>query len=163
MATARNERKRGKALRETLPRSGHGDLRLSDDRDPIGVLEHQHTSRLADLVPVRIGRMLQSPFAFYRGTAAQMATDLRDDATTGLRVVSCGDAHISNFGLFASPERFYHQVDTTAIEELLSEDEDIKLTRKIAKKARKRTADRVLSKITTALRTAPCASSTSHP
>ncbi len=72
---------------------------------PSGVLERQHESRLADLVPVRVGRMLQSPFAFYRGTAAVMAADLRDAPTTGVDVVSCGDAHISNFGFYASPER----------------------------------------------------------
>jgi uncharacterized protein (DUF2252 family) len=60
---------------------------------------------LADLVPVRIGRMLQSPFAYYRGTAAVMAHDLAAGSVTGPRVACCGDAHISNFGLFASPER----------------------------------------------------------
>lgn len=91
--------------RAALPRRGQAELVLPRERDPLGVLEGQHASRLADLVPVRIGRMLQSPFAFYRGTAAVMAADLRDAPSTGIDVVACGDAHISNFGFYASPER----------------------------------------------------------
>ncbi|WP_420111088.1 DUF2252 domain-containing protein [Pseudactinotalea sp.] len=78
---------------------------LPHDRDPVAIIEGQHASRLPDLVPVRIGRMLQSPFTYYRGTAAVMAADLRDAPTTDLDVVACGDAHISNFGFYASPER----------------------------------------------------------
>ena len=95
----------GRRLRKRLPRRQLAELVLPADRDPLGILEEQHASRLKDLVPVRVGRMLQSPFAFYRGTAAVMAADLRGAPTTDLEVVSCGDAHISNFGFFASPER----------------------------------------------------------
>lgn len=95
----------GRRVRKRLPRRGLAELVLPVDRDPIGILEEQHASRLKDLVPVRVGRMLQSPFSFYRGTAAVMAADLRGAPTTDLEVVSCGDAHISNFGFFASPER----------------------------------------------------------
>ena len=104
MLTVREGRARGRSLRQTIPRAAHAELSLSD-RDPIGILTEQNASRLADLVPVRIGRMLQSPFAFYRGTAAVMAHDLSTDPVTGQQVVCCGDAHISNFGMFASPER----------------------------------------------------------
>jgi uncharacterized protein (DUF2252 family) len=100
----RELQKKGKSLRSSLPRRGHAELSLPD-RDPVGLIAGQNESRLADLVPVRIGRMLQSPFAYYRGTAAVMAHDLAAAAVTGQRVVCCGDAHISNFGLFASPER----------------------------------------------------------
>lgn len=92
-------------MRRETPRSAHSMLVLGDDRDPLGILEDQNETRLADLIPVRIGRMLQSPFAFYRGTAGVMAADLRHGPSTGVPVVCCGDAHISNFGLFASPER----------------------------------------------------------
>lgn len=95
----------GRSVRKRLPRRGLAELVLPVDRDPLGILEEQHASRLKELVPVRVGRMLQSPFSFYRGTAAVMAADLRDAPTTDLEVVSCGDAHISNFGFFASPER----------------------------------------------------------
>lgn len=95
----------GRRARKRLPRRGLAELVLPIDRDPLGILEEQHASRLKDLVPVRVGRMLQSPFSFYRGTAAVMAADLRGAPTTDLEVVSCGDAHISNFGFFASPER----------------------------------------------------------
>src|SRR6187397_1286556 len=95
----------GRRLRKRLPRRGLAELVLPVDRDPLGILEEQHASRLKDLVPVRVGRMLQSPFSFYRGTAAVMAADLRGAPTTDLEVVSCGDAHVSNFGFFASPER----------------------------------------------------------
>ncbi len=75
------------------------------DRDPLRIIEEQNSTRLQDLVPVRIGRMLQSPFAYYRGTAANMAADLANSATTDINVVCCGDAHISNFGFYASPGR----------------------------------------------------------
>lgn len=215
--TARRERERGRALRATLPRDAHGGIALRDDRDPLGILQEQHASRLQELIAVRVGRMLQSPFTFYRGTAGQMAYDLAAGATTDLRVVSCGDAHISNFGFFASPERnlvfdlndfdeggvapfewdvkrlagsvhiggrdiglseqqcreateravaeyartlrelmdgtvlerFYRQVDTAAIEAVLTDPDEIARTRRNAKKARKRTADQVLAKIAT--------------
>ncbi|MFD2793472.1 DUF2252 domain-containing protein [Promicromonospora vindobonensis] len=96
---------RGAAARRRLPRRALAALHLPPDRDPIGILERQHASRLQDLVPVRVGRMLESPFAFYRGSAAIMASDLAAGPTTGLDVVACGDAHIANFGFYASPER----------------------------------------------------------
>lgn len=95
----------GRAARRTLRRRDQAVLTLPEDRDPVGLIEGQHASRLAELVPVRVGRMLQSPFTFYRGTAALMAADLKDAPTTGFDVVACGDAHISNFGFYASPER----------------------------------------------------------
>lgn len=95
----------GKVLRETTPRSAHADLGLAADRDPLRIIEEQHSSRLTDLVPVRMRRMVESPFAYYRGTAAVMAADLIGSADIGLEVIACGDAHLSNFGFFASPER----------------------------------------------------------
>lgn len=95
----------GKRIRERMPRSEQAKLILPEDRDPMTILEKQHESRLQDLVPVRIGRMLESPFAYYRGTAAVMAADLRDAPDTGVDVVACGDAHISNFGFYATAER----------------------------------------------------------
>jgi len=104
MFTVREGRRRGRELRTSLPLDEHGDLVLPD-RDPVRILEQQNATRLADLVPVRTGRMLQSPFAFYRGTAAVMAHDLSTARVTGEQVLSCGDAHISNFGMYASPER----------------------------------------------------------
>lgn len=75
------------------------------DRDPVAILEQQHLDRVPELVPVRVGRMVQSPFAFFRGAAAVMADDLAGTAVTGTHVVACGDAHLANFGLYASPER----------------------------------------------------------
>ncbi|PRB07129.1 hypothetical protein CQ047_14280 [Microbacterium sp. MYb72] len=74
-------------------------------RDPLGILERQNRTRLQDLVPLRIERMSASPFAFYRGTAALMAADLADAPHSGILVASCGDAHVSNFGFYASPQR----------------------------------------------------------
>ena len=97
-------RRIGRDRRKAMSRSAHAELRLPE-RDPVAVIEEQNASRLADLVPVRIGRMLQSPFTYYRGTAGVMARDLAGGVDTGVWVVSCGDAHVSNFGLFASPER----------------------------------------------------------
>ncbi|MFF1574685.1 DUF2252 domain-containing protein [Leifsonia sp. NPDC058292] len=96
---------RGRAARAALPRSAHGRYEADAHRDPLGVLDRQHETRLPDLVPLRVARMLQNPFAFYRGTAAIQAADLAGEANTGAGVVLCGDAHIGNFGLFASPER----------------------------------------------------------
>src|SRR5689334_18813992 len=96
----------GRDLRKTTPRSDHaatvGPLRA---RDPVGVLEEQHASRVPELVPIRRARMAESPFAFFRGGAAIMAADLADTPTTGLAVQACGDAHVTNFGKFATPER----------------------------------------------------------
>ncbi len=93
----------GKDLRGSVPRSQAAVLSVPKQRDPVGIIAEQNEPRLQDLVPVRIGRMLQSPFAFYRGTAAIMAADLSTDPTPDLRVIACGDAHISNFGFFAFP------------------------------------------------------------
>ncbi|MBP3037575.1 DUF2252 domain-containing protein [Arthrobacter sp. zg-ZUI100] len=96
----------GKALRETTPVSSHtGWLPAPDRPDPLALLEEQNLTRDQDLVPVRHGRMLASPFTFFRGAAKVMAADLKDTPRAGLGVQLCGDAHLSNFGLFASPER----------------------------------------------------------
>src|SRR3974390_1377806 len=73
--------------------------------DPVAILGAQGAGRISDLVPIRHGRMLASPFAFYRGAAAVMAADLAETARTGIHVQLCGDAHLANFGAFGSPER----------------------------------------------------------
>ncbi len=96
----------GRALRATTPRSSHAAWAPPPDRpDPIDLLEAQAQTRLSDLVPIRYGRMLASPFAFLRGSAAVMAHDLASTPVSGLTVQLCGDCHLSNFGAFASPER----------------------------------------------------------
>ena len=102
-----DERKaRGLEAREQTPPSGHTKWRPAADRpDPVALLEEQNTTREQDLVPVRHGRMMASPFTFYRGAAKIMATDLQDTPVAGLQAQLCGDAHLSNFGAFASPER----------------------------------------------------------
>src|SRR5690349_13525015 len=102
-----DERKaRGLEARELTPVSSHIGWRPATDRaDPVGLLEKQNATREPDLVPVRHGRMMVSPFTFYRGTAKIMAADLKDTPVAGLTVQLCGDAHLSNFGVFASPER----------------------------------------------------------
>ena len=97
---------KGKALREKAPRSSHGEWKPAEDRpDPIGLLQAQDEGRIKHLLPIKYGRMLESPFAFFRGSAVVMAADLAGTPTTGERVILCGDAHLSNFGVFASPER----------------------------------------------------------
>ncbi|MGA2321680.1 MAG: DUF2252 domain-containing protein [Solirubrobacteraceae bacterium] len=97
---------RGKAARAEVPRSSHGVFEPEPNRlDPIELLERQARSRVPELVPIRYGRMLTSPFAFYRGAALIMASDLSATPRSGLTVQCCGDAHLSNFGVFASPER----------------------------------------------------------
>jgi uncharacterized protein (DUF2252 family) len=97
---------RGKALRSVASRTSHAPWAPAGDRpDPIALLEEQAASRVAELVPIRYGRMLVSPFTFYRGAALIMASDLSTTPCTGLDVQCCGDAHLSNFGLFGSPER----------------------------------------------------------
>ncbi|WP_166352795.1 DUF2252 domain-containing protein [Phytoactinopolyspora limicola] len=214
-ASAAEARVLGRHLRDLVGRRRHADFELRD-RDPVGILEEQHVTRLQGLIPVRIGRMLQSPFAYYRGTAAVMAHDLATAPVTGHHVVICGDAHISNFGLFASPERrvlfdlndfdeasvgpwewdvkrmaasvyigardnnyteeqaasateaavrryretmatleqrsaierYFFQVETDWLETTVSSDEQ-KILRKTVRKARQRTSDQVLEKITT--------------
>ena len=99
-------RAQGKEARNWTPRSSHAGWVPADDRpDPVALLEAQNRTREPDLVWVRHGRMLVSPFTFYRGTAKIMATDLDGTPTAGLNVQLCGDAHLSNFGAFASPER----------------------------------------------------------
>jgi uncharacterized protein (DUF2252 family) len=96
----------GRTARDSIPPSSHTGWSPAADRpDPVGLLEQQDRTREPDLVPVRHGRMMVSPFTFYRGAAKIMAVDLKDTPAAGLRVQLCGDAHLSNFGMFASPER----------------------------------------------------------
>ena len=97
---------RGKAARAEVPRSSHAVFEPGPERpDPIDLLERQAATRVPELVPIRYGRMLVSPFTFYRGAALIMAHDLAATPRSGLNVQCCGDAHLSNFGVFASPER----------------------------------------------------------
>jgi uncharacterized protein (DUF2252 family) len=106
MATRSERKKMGKGLRERAPRSSHGDWAPAPDRpDPISLLQAQDEGRLEHLLPIKYGRMLASPFAFLRGSAAVMAADLALAPATGLHTQLCGDAHLSNFGVFATPER----------------------------------------------------------
>jgi uncharacterized protein (DUF2252 family) len=101
-----DRRAAGKEARNRTPLSSHAGWAPTTDRpDPVGLLEEQNLTREPDLVPVRHGRMLVSPFTFYRGAAKVMAADLDGTPTAGLKVQLCGDAHLSNFGAFASPER----------------------------------------------------------
>ena len=96
---------RGKDARAVAPLESHAEFAPGGPRDPVGLLLEQATSRVPELVPIRHGRMLVSPFTFYRGAALPMAADLAGTPASGLRVQLCGDAHLSNFGAFASPER----------------------------------------------------------
>jgi uncharacterized protein (DUF2252 family) len=104
---ARQEnRSLGKAARQQVPRSSHGKWQPATGRpDPIAILQAQDKGRLKHLLPIKYGRMLESPFAFLRGSAAVMAADLAVTPVSGMEVVLCGDAHLSNFGIFATPER----------------------------------------------------------
>jgi uncharacterized protein (DUF2252 family) len=95
----------GKAARAKAPLEAHAEFRPARSRDPVALLLGQAKTRVPELVPIRHGRMLVSPFAFYRGAALVMAADLHTTPTPGLRVQLCGDAHLSNFGAYASPER----------------------------------------------------------
>jgi uncharacterized protein (DUF2252 family) len=96
----------GRAARERVPLVDHATWRPPADReDPLSLLEAQNRTRDPELVPIRHGRMMASPFTFYRGSAAVMAADLASTPTAGLDVQLCGDAHLSNFGAYASPER----------------------------------------------------------
>jgi hypothetical protein len=96
----------GKRLRTKVPQASLAEFRLPKARkNPVAILEGQARSRLKDLIPVRYARMLTSPFAFLRGTAAVMAQDLSASPVSGLDVQACGDMHVSNFGVFASAER----------------------------------------------------------
>jgi uncharacterized protein (DUF2252 family) len=97
---------RGKQARQAAPRSQHNEFAPAPDRpDPVALLEGQAKERVPDLVEIRYGRMLDSPFTFYRGAALIMAADLASTPRTGVAVQLCGDAHLSNFGLFGTPER----------------------------------------------------------
>jgi len=97
---------KGRTARDRTPPSSHAGWSPAADRpDPVGLLVQQDRTREQDLVPVRHGRMMVSPFTFYRGAAKIMAVDLKDTPAAGLRTQLCGDAHLSNFGMFASPER----------------------------------------------------------
>ncbi len=97
---------RGRAARSQAPRSSHGAFAVSPTRpDPIELLLGQARTRVPELVPVRHGRMLESPFAFFRGAAIVMVNDLASTPVSGLRTQVCGDAHLANFGIFATPER----------------------------------------------------------
>ncbi len=96
----------GKALREKYPREMHGEYKPAENRaDPVSILKKQAETRLPFLVPIRYARMLTSPFAFLRGSAAVMAADLAAANTTSIRVQTCGDMHVANFGVFGSAER----------------------------------------------------------
>jgi uncharacterized protein (DUF2252 family) len=100
------QRAAGRDLRTRVSRSSHGAWQPPDDRpDPLDLLEASNRTRLPDLVPVRNGRMLRSPFTFYRGSPAVMASDLSRTPSTGIKLQICGDAHLLNFGTFATPER----------------------------------------------------------
>ena len=97
---------KGKAARGKAPRESHSVFQTTGDRpDPIALLEEQATTRVPELVPIRYGRMLVSPFTFFRGAALIMASDLSTTPRSGLTAQICGDAHLSNFGVFGSPER----------------------------------------------------------
>jgi uncharacterized protein (DUF2252 family) len=106
LKTIEERRADGRARRADVPRSSHAGWQPPPGRpDPVALLEDRHRSRVRDLVPIRVGRMLVSPFTFLRGAAEVMAHDLASTPTTGLRVQACGDAHLLNFGVFATPER----------------------------------------------------------
>ncbi len=97
---------RGRRLRSEVPRSSHAEFeRPATTTDPLALLIEQSKSRVQDLVPIRYGRMLASPFSYFRGAALPMASDLAATPTTGLAVQACGDAHLGNFGIFGSAER----------------------------------------------------------
>ncbi len=97
---------KGKQARAKVPRDSHAAFEPAPDRpDPVALLESQATTRVPELVPIRYGRMLVSPFTFYRGAALVMASDLSGTPRSGLNAQICGDAHLSNFGVFGSPER----------------------------------------------------------
>jgi uncharacterized protein (DUF2252 family) len=104
--TGEQRRQEGKALREKIPHASQAVSEMGPDRaDPVKVIKKSSEGRLQHLIPIRYGRMSKSAFAFYRGTASLMAMDLAQTPTSGIRVQACGDCHLSNFGLFATPER----------------------------------------------------------
>src|SRR5215468_9094292 len=97
---------KGRKLREQVPRSSHAEFKPAADRpDPVEMLIAQSKGRMPDLIPIRYGRMIESPFSYFRGAALPMAYDLSHTAATGLPVQACGDAHLGNFGLFGTAER----------------------------------------------------------
>src|SRR3984885_5308841 len=99
---------KGKRARAEVPRDSHAAFDPPPDRpDPIGLLEEQAESRVPELVPIRWGRMMVSPFTYYRGAALPMASDLSRTPVSGLAVQACGDAHLANFGIFGSPHRLH--------------------------------------------------------
>lgn len=96
----------GKRLRDKCPRQSHADWKASDNRpDPLSLMIQSSKGRIPKLIPIRYGRMMQSPFTFYRGAALNMAADLATTPVSGLRVQACGDCHLLNFGVYATPER----------------------------------------------------------
>jgi uncharacterized protein (DUF2252 family) len=104
--TVEERHARGRAARDAVPRESHAAFEPAADRpDPVELLERQAAARVPELVPIRYGRMLVSPFTFYRGAALIMAADLANSPVSGIQTQLCGDAHLSNFGLFASAER----------------------------------------------------------
>ena len=105
ITTFAQNRAKGRLARKSLPRSAQGEFVPDPNRDPLRIVAAQNATRIPELVPLRLERMLASPFAFFRGTAALQAADLASGATTARPVVLCGDAHIANFGMFASPQR----------------------------------------------------------
>src|SRR5664279_6042453 len=113
---------RGKVVRQWAPRPIHGPWHPAADRpDPIDLLEEQAGTRVSDLVPIRYGRMLVSPFTFYRGAASIMAADLASTPRTGLVVQCCGDAHLSNFGPVSYTHLRAHETDSYLVCRLLLE------------------------------------------
>src|SRR3712207_1213201 len=105
-ATREQRVARGQAARAEVPRASHAVFTADANRtDPLSLLEGQAVTRLPELLPIRYGRMASSAFAFFRGAALPMASDLARTPRSGLTVQACGDAHLANFGLFASPER----------------------------------------------------------
>lgn len=106
LLTRQDREAAGRAARRPVPRSAHGDWKAATKgRDPVALLAATDAGRIPELLPLRYGRMLDSPFAFLRGAAAVMAFDLSRTPVTGLRVQACGDCHLMNFGAFATPER----------------------------------------------------------
>src|SRR5215475_3009840 len=106
LLTPEQWKQRGREHRQEVPRLSHAQWEPPPDRpDPVDILEEQARTRVPDLVPIRYGRMIASPFAYYRGAAAPMAWDLAHTPASGIRVQACGDAHLLNFGMFAAPDR----------------------------------------------------------
>ena len=103
--TTAERKAQGKAAREKAPLESHAEIGPDAGRDPVGLIIGQAATRVPELVPIRHGRMLASPFTFYRGAALPMAADLSRTPSSGLRVQLCGDAHLSNFGVFGAPDR----------------------------------------------------------